>query len=288
MDLTFLPCKLYNAIFNCDINSMLEIRLRCGFGIKVNLNGNFFYLAESGATLLKERAIICQEEDINAVINNVTEHSIYAFNDKIKNGYLTTKDGVRIGITGECVCDKENIITIKNFSSLNIRIPNERLGCADKLYNIVYSDKIYNTLIISPPLYGKTTLLKDLARKFNVLNSISILVIDERGEFFNITGENIDRISNSNKSYAFTCGLRSMSPNLVITDELCEKTDWIFAKQATVSGVKVIASCHGTSLEDVLNSSFYIKNVFERFVVLETKGQAGVIGQVYNGDYKKL
>jgi stage III sporulation protein AA len=283
MDLSFLPKKIFSAILQCDVSSLLEIRLRCDFRVKVNLSGKYFYLTNDGPSLLSNCAIVCSKDDIDAIILNVTEHSIYAFNDRIKNGYITTKDGIRIGIAGQCVVDGDKIVTIKNFSSLNIRIPNEQLGCADKLYKYVYDERFYNTLIISPPLYGKTTLLKDLIRKIDKLDFISALVIDERGEFSNVKGENIDIISYSSKTYAFNCGIRALSPNIVITDELHEREDWQCAQQASLSGIKILASCHGKNLEDVTKKQFYIDGIFERFIVLKSTGQAGVIDNVYDG-----
>ena len=288
MDLSFLPINIYNAISRCDINLITEIRIRNGFKIKLKLDENFYYLSENGLTILESEAILCQSEDLNYIIKNITEHSLYAFNDKIKNGYLTTKDGIRIGLAGECVTDNGQVVTLKNFNSLNVRIPHEQFGCSDKLFEYVYESNINNTLIISPPLYGKTTLLKDLIRKLNSLNNISILVVDERGEFSSIKGENVDLISYSDKVYAFENGIRALAPNVIITDELMGKADWLCVSKATRSGVKVIASCHGTSLNDVVSKEGYIAGVFEKFIVLKTCGQAGIINKVYDVKYKEI
>ena len=289
MDLTFLPPRIYNALSKCNIDSILEIRLRCGFAVKINNNGRYYYLSDEGISLLNQFSIICGQDDIDFIIKNVTEHSIYAFSDRIKNGYLTTKDGIRIGVAGHCVFDNEKIMAIKNFSSLNIRIPNEQNGCADKLFEYVYNKKFYNTLIISPPLYGKTTLLKDLAKKISDLNLVSVLVIDERGEFSKIRHENIDIISYSDKLYAFKCGIRSLAPSVVITDELeDDESDWNCVKQACNSGIKIIASCHASCLNEVVSKQHYMKNLFERFVVLKTGGKAGIIDKVYDRGYVEL
>ncbi len=288
MNLSFLPKKYVQAIRNINYDDLYEIRMRASFPVKVKIKTSYYYLTELGSSLFNMKSIICTKEDIDDIVKNVTECSIYAHNDKIKNGYLTTHEGIRIGVAGECVSDNDKIITIKNFSSLNIRIPHEIYGCANILYKYVYDAIMHNSIIISPPLFGKTTLLKDLIRIFNERHNVPILVIDERGEFSSVVGENIDTIRYSDKNYSFSCGIRVLAPSIVITDELCTKSDWECVSTASNSGVKVIASCHGQSLQDVIYNKNYIKGVFERFIVLKNCGQAGVIDKVYNGDYKEI
>ena len=94
--------------------------------------------------------------------------SIYAFKDKILKGFITTKDGIRIGLSGELVVDNGKIVTLKNFTSLNIRLSREVFGASDFIYNKVFNEELYNTLIVAPPFSGKTTILKDLIRRINL------------------------------------------------------------------------------------------------------------------------
>ena len=287
MDLTFLPNKYTDAIKNINYNLLYEIRLRTGYPTKLNYNNEKVYLSCQGITFEKEKAIICIKSDINEVINNVTERSLYAFNDRIKEGYLTTKNGIRIGLAGECVFFENKIQTIKNYSSLNIRIPHQIKDCSEKIIGkIFYDNTVNNSLLISPPFLGKTTLLKDIANKLNSSLNSSILIIDERGEFAEIEGENIDKISYSNKSFAFNYALRSMSPNIVITDELSSKEDWLCAKNAINSGVKIIASCHSDSVENLVKKEFYIKNLFDKYIVLAKNNGFGHADKIYNKDLK--
>ncbi len=288
MDLSFLPAKIFLAMQKCKIEEITEIRLRENFNIKIKAKNNLFYLSDNGLSILDTNALKCIRSDIEYIIKSVTEHSIYAFNDKIKNGFLTTKDGIRIGLAGECVTDNEQVITLKNFTSLNVRIPHEIIGCSNKIFDYIYQNHLLNTLIISPPLFGKTTLLKDLIRKLNLLNTESILVVDERGEFNKINGENVDFICYSNKKYAFENGIRSLAPTIIITDEIANESDWTCIKNASLSGVKVIASCHGCSLSDIVEKNYYKKNIFERYIVLRNYGQAGVIDKVYDKNYREL
>ena len=284
LNLNFLSEHLKSAIGKTDLKALSEIRLRIGFPIFGVFNGKKAYISESGPTLNKSNAIICSGQDVFKCIELTTEKSLYAFNDRLKQGFLTTKDGVRIGVAGDCVLEGDKIITIKNISSLNIRIPHEIKDCSQKIYNKLFLNEIYNTLIVSPPSKGKTTILKDLARKFNTYTDYSIMIIDERGEFANVSGENIDLIRFSNKFYALNYGIRSMSPQIVITDELQSKDDWQSANTAAFSGVKIIASCHGKDITDLQHKDFFIKNVFERYVVLDANKSAGTVKGFYDCD----
>jgi len=284
MKLDFLPKKYKLGLESLDVSYLYEIRMRTSYPVLIRYKNEQLYLSNSGATILKCNAIICKKSDIDEIIALVTKSSLYAYNDRIKEGYLTTDEGVRIGLAGECVCANGNIHTIKNFTSLNIRVPHEIFGAANDIFCFVYNKKIKNTLIISPPARGKTTILKDLARKIDDLNIGSIMVIDERAEFQIVKGANIDTIMYSDKLYAFEYGLRSLSPNIVITDELSSEDDWICAERAVISGVKLIASCHGASIDDI-RAKEYFQNIFDVYVVLDDDGVPGRIKGVYNREF---
>ncbi len=285
----FLPLKIQNSIKLLSVDKLTEIRLRNGFPIIIRYDNRNTYLAENGATIFEKDGFVCDDVCIDYVIRAVTENSLYAFNDKLKQGFITTKNGVRIGVAGECVVENNVVVTIKDFSSLNIRIPHEVEGCSKAIYeNILVNGDIKNTLIISPPAKGKTTILKDLARKINNELNLSILIMDERGEFVSIKGKNIDLIKYGDKLYSFNYGIRSLSPSVVITDELSTRNDWLSAANAANSGVKIIASCHGGSIEELIKKEFFIKNVFERYVVLKNTQLPGIIDAIFDGNLTKI
>ena len=279
MNLNFLPSRYKETFNKIDLYKLTEIRMRVGFNVKIVLNNKRISL----------KNLICEEKDIEYVLKCVTESSLYAFNDRIKEGYITTKEGVRIGLSGECVFDKNEIVTIKNINSLNVRIPHSIYGCSKQIIPyILLNGQVKNTLIISPPFLGKTTILKDLVNVLNELNSLSILIIDERGEFSNSSGENIDILSYCNKTYAFECGIRSMSPSVIITDELSGIKDWQGVETVKNSGVKIIASCHGESVFDIVNKKDYIKDIFDVFIQLKSQGLPGQISKIFDGKLNVL
>ncbi len=288
MNFSFLPLKFQLGIKNIPINHLQEIRLRKNLPVKIKFDNKSFYLCDNGQTLLKSKSIICDEQDISFVISNVCEHSIYAHNENIINGFLTTLDGCRIGVAGECVADNNKIITLKNFTSLNIRIPHSVEGCSDLVFNKIYSNGIYNTLIISPPFYGKTTIIKDLCKKINDTYDYSILLVDERGEFAKVNGENIDVIKYASKDYAFNCAIRSMSPDIIFADELSSKEDWLSVKKVVDSGVKIVATCHGKTILDVIKNSNFVSGVFNRYVILKSLGTPGKVESIYDEEFNKV
>ena len=284
MNLNFLPALIRQALDNCNFSLVYEIRLREGFPIKINYGEQNTYLSSHGATIIKDNAIICQKSHIIEIIENVTEKSTYAFNDRIKQGFITSGDGVRIGLAGEIVSNNNEILTIKNITSLNVRIPHEILDSSKDIFNKIYkNNSILNTIILSPPGLGKTTILKDLATKLNKFCNKSILIIDERGEFNKISGENIDVIKYSDKLYAFNFGIRTLAPQIIITDEIVEKNDWLCVESAVNSGVKILASCHTDCIENFMKKEHYKKHVFDRLIVLDCE-KKGKLNNVYDGE----
>ena len=179
----YLTTKIRNALFSCDKSKLYELRIRVGKPVMVNYEGKFCYLSAKGVTVCRKDAMIATQDDVEKVIRHVSEFSLYAVSEQLNKGYITTKKGERLGIAGEYVQENGKILALHRFTSVNVRFPHEVIGCSDFVYPYVTDGKtVHNTLILSRPGLGKTTLLRDLCRHLSDELFINLLVADERGE----------------------------------------------------------------------------------------------------------
>ena len=246
--------ELYGYFENLNINYINEIRLRANKPIVISVMGRNKFLCKNGLTEDVEDAVICKLSEITNIIKNASDHSLYAVNDQIKKGFLAVKGGIRIGICGEVVESDGKVQTIKNINSINIRIPHKVKNCSLNSYlHIVNNGKIRNTLIVSPPGAGKTTYIRDLAEQLSLKEpNINLLIVDERCEIsatvdgmqlLNIGGS-CDIYTNCSKQFAFENGIRSMKPDVIITDEIGGKEDFEAIAEIKKRGVAIITSLH--------------------------------------------
>ena len=259
----YFPINIYNLLNNT-INQnkkieeeLQEIRIRCNRPIILRLR-NMEILIEYNIS----------QKEILQTIEKLCENSIYAYKNQICEGFITVKGGHRVGVTGSAVIENGKIINIKYITSLNFRIAREIIGCSRKILGQVIDVKentINNTLIVSPPGKGKTTLLRDLIR--NISNGVEELgfigknccVVDERGEIAamyqgvpqNDIGLRTDVIENISKAKGMKMLIRSMAPEVIACDEIGSKEDVEAIKEALISGVKGIFTMHGKTLEDI-------------------------------------
>lgn len=270
-----------------------EIRITVGCPILVAISGKRYYICENGISAICRNSYIVCEEDIRVIIELMTNSSIYSYEKFINEGYITLPGGNRVGVVGTCNCVNNVVSSVNNISSLNIRISHEKKDIAlpviDEIY---YKNKIHNTLIISPPGCGKTTMLRDIARILGngkIGNKLIVCgIIDERFEISCLdgtrrtldVGNNNFVISGCPKNIAIPMVARSMSPDVIITDELCGKKDYDAICFAGMSGCNVIASVHGEN-EKVNELKFEnIISFFEKIIVLSDKNGPGTIEKI--------
>lgn len=235
------------------------------------------------------------------VLLNVSKNSIYAIQNDINNGFVIIRGGHRIGISGEVVYVDGKIKNIKNICSLNIRVARQIYGCADKvLPEIIEDGKINNTLIISPPGCGKTTLIRDIIRQIsNGIPSMkfkgkNVSLIDERGEIASAyegvasldVGVRTDIMSNVTKATGMKMMIRSMAPNVIATDEIGKPEDILAIKEAILSGVNVIFTMHGDSITSIIKNKDIKElldlNIFDKIIILSNGKIPGIIEKVYD------
>ena len=242
-----LPERIRKSINNLDTDRLLELRLRLGGRLcAVYQDGNRFPLQDG-------REIIITEHDIRRALELITHFSMYAYENEIKNGFVTLPCGHRVGICGEAAVSDGKITHLKSIQALNYRFAREFVGCSDGIMDKIYvGGEIKNTVIVSPPMCGKTTLLRDIARNLSLLGK-RVSIIDERGEIaavscgsspFNL-GYGCDILSGAKKADGMLFMLRSMSPDVIITDEIGGLRDFSAIAEIKKRGVSVITSIHG-------------------------------------------
>ncbi|MBR4419984.1 MAG: hypothetical protein IKT32_03810 [Clostridia bacterium] len=266
----FLP-KEINEYISSRFNQVYELRIRKNKSCAVNILGQFKPLIIGG------KEVICDQNCIDKIIANATNNSLYKFNEELKKGYISYKGGIRIGVAGECVVENGSIKTIKNFSSLCIRFPHEIKGCAEKAFEIIrHKESVKSLLVISPPGVGKTTLLRDLTRIISNIKNSNILVVDEKNEIFYERfdlGNSTDILSSCTKEFGFFTAVKTLSPDIIIADELTSESDANGVLFANLSGVKTICSVHGNSLESVMKKDYmkklFLNRCFEKYILLK-------------------
>ncbi len=288
----YLDRELYNTIIKtfC-FNDITEIRMRANENLIVVVKNKKFYLKDNQGEFIKVNTNL-----IENFIKKASENSIYAFNDSIVNGYITLPKGIRVGLCGNIVTDDDKIVTIKEFQAINIRIPHFIKNCSLPAFDfIVNGEEIKNTLIISPPGAGKTTFIRDLVYQLNQHNiPKNILIADERNEICSVVngepnvnlGGFCDVYSNCSKKFAFKNGIRSMRPDVIVTDEIDLERDLEYIIEAINSGVNVIATIHAKDLNQLKKKKNFDtileEKFFSRFVVLSSDEGPGTLCGVYD------
>lgn len=293
-----LPTWLYLAISKeFPDDCIQELRVRLNKPLLINYKGRDFELHLNNG--LRNDVYIVDENLISYIISVATKQSLYAYADQIKKAYISTENGVRIGLCGTAVYDNDSISMFKKITSLNIRIGHNICNCSSNILQfIINENNVSNTLIISPPGAGKTTMLRDVVIQIsNDLNIKNILVIDERFELSGLNqefdlGKNVDVISGTSKHFAFKEGLKVMNPTVIVTDEISEENDLESIKLAAKSGVRVIATAHANDIDELKSKKIFKSLIdegyFQRIVVLSKRNGVGTLEGVYNENAKPI
>lgn len=274
------------------INSPLMIRQR----------GKEYKLTEEGKLLRCNGNEQYEKENIHYVdrcelmetMEYIAGYSLYAYEDELRQGFLTIQGGHRVGVAGKILMEEGKVRSIRYISFLNIRLAHQVEGCADKVMPfIVENGEVCHTLIISPPCCGKTTLLRDVIRQISNGNAWcegkNVGVVDERSEIGgayqgvpqNDLGIRTDLLDCCPKAEGMMMLIRSMSPEVVAVDEIGDYGDIKAIESVLNCGCRLIATVHGSSVEDIekkpLLQKMVKEHVFDRYIILSGKKKIGSV-----------
>jgi len=293
--------SILRSVSGTVVNRITEIRMRINQPLLLVLGINDAMVNLAGQiTTDTNQAYICSSEDVAKTIQLISKNSLYAFEQELKMGFLTINGGHRVGLAGQAIVDGGILKALKNISSLNIRIARQVKGCADKLipYIISGDKRVLSTLIIAPPRCGKTTLLRDLVRQISSGNNtiaftgVQVGVVDERSEIAACQngiptvelGHRVDVLDGCPKACGILMLIRSMSPQVVVTDELGRQEDALAVREALNAGTSVITSVHGRDVDEILHRPYIGKLIqekyFERYVVLGNQPAIGTVQEI--------
>ena len=277
--LSALPLRLAEAVGkDCEGFCVEEIRLR--------MNRHPQIVFSNGDAVLTDH--IFTESDAEELLDKLCRHAVYAHEDEIRNGFITVDGGIRVGVCGRAVSEKDELRRFSRISSYNIRIPREAVGCAEDVMDyLTEHGRPVSALIVAPPCGGKTTLLRDIARCFsNGIRSSAakVCIADERGELAGCiegkpsydVGVRTDVLDLAPKASAIRLFVRTMSPDLIITDEIGGAEDADAIAEASRCGVSIIASAHASSALELRSReslrTIMNEGVFKRVLLLRRNG----------------
>lgn len=276
-----------------------EVRLRINSPLIIVYNFREYFISRDGRLLNDiNNSYTVDKKEIKETMEYISNYSLYAYEDEIKQGFITIMGGHRVGIAGKTVIEDNNVTAIKYISYINVRVSHEIKGCADKIIKYIASENtVHHSLIISPPRGGKTTLLRDIVRQIsngsNMRTGKNVGVVDERseiggcymGEAKNDLGIRTDILDCCPKAKGMLMLIRSMSPSVIAVDEIGSIEDANAIETVMNCGCKILATVHGASIEDIKSKPVFEKmlkeKVFERYIVLNAK-KCGAVKEIYD------
>ncbi|RPK15695.1 hypothetical protein FH5_01130 [Priestia endophytica] len=240
------------------------------------------------------------------MLSQLSQSSMYMLEEELQKGYITIKGGHRVGLAGRVITENGKVKAIRDITSLNIRIAREKIGIGESLIDSLYDRKWLNTVIIGAPQSGKTTMLRDLARLVSTgverkrIPSQKVGIVDERSEIAGCLdgvpqhtfGPRIDVLDACPKAEGMMMLIRSMSPNVLIVDEVGRVEDTEAILEAVHAGVSLILTAHGSSVKDMATrpslKALIDACIIDRFVLLSNRNGPGTVEGIFQREVKRM
>lgn len=295
----YLPKNLQEPLHDKRFLQMFEdieeIRIRVDRPIEIMANSTTHYVP-----------YIVTMQDAEQLLEKLGNHSFYTLDEELKRGYITIRGGHRVGLAGRVILENGRVKGIRDVSSFNIRIAREKIGVADPFIPLLYDTRWHHTMIIGPPQSGKTTFLRDLARiissgdKRRNIPPYKVGIVDERSEIAGCVkgvpqltfGTRIDVLDACPKAEGMMMLIRSMSPDVLVVDEIGRKEDTEAILEAVHAGIRLIMTTHGETTEELKQRPtlrpIFEQNIFTRFIELSRKNSPVINVEIKNQRGQKI
>ncbi|HHY47694.1 MAG TPA: stage III sporulation protein AA [Firmicutes bacterium] len=305
--LPFIPYPVRDMLASLPegtLGSLTEIRLRAGRPVSLVLPDRMGFVSRCGSLVDSPGlGYVFSAAEAKKALEMVTLGSVYALEEELRSGYITLAGGHRVGLVGKMVAGRDGQPVLRDISGFNFRVAREVPGCADTVMPYCISGDVHrmlSTLIISPPGAGKTTLLRDMVRQASDgvprvgLPGHNVAVVDERSEIAscyqgqpqNDVGARTDVLDNCPKARGIMMLIRSMSPDVIATDEIGSQEDASAVREALNAGVSVLATAHARTLDDIYLrpalKALVDTRAFERVIALGRELGPGTLAGIYD------
>ena len=274
----YLPSEWVMALHTLPQNeqqAIQEIRLRAGEPVTLSTpTGERVLCASRSSALHQPDALICRSGQLETCFMRFCEDSVYAHEEELRHGFVAVRGGLRVGIAGTAVLDGGRVRSVRQVTSLCIRLPRRHTGCSASLLPFVHSaGRVYSALLVGEPSSGKTSLLRDIAATL-AARRVRVAVVDERCELSGVEGlSGCDVLRGYPKAVGLLQAVRCLAPQVVIFDELGDDTEIAAVTACANAGVAVVASLHGRSPTELAKKAavreLIDRAVFERWIFLQ-------------------
>lgn len=280
----YLPSAWVDALSSLsphEQTGIQEIRLRAGEAIALSFpTGERFLCATRLSTLQQPDALICRPDQLETCFLRFCEESVYAHEQELRQGFVAVRGGIRVGVAGTAVLDGNRVRTVRQVTSLCIRLPRRHAGCAASLLPLICSaGAVHSTLLVGEPSSGKTSLLRDIASSLAARRA-RVTVVDERGELGGVDGlGGCDVLRGYPKAVGILQAVRCLAPQVVVFDELGDAAEIAAVSACAHAGVATVASLHGCAPTEVERKEAVREligaGVFEQWVFLQGRHTPG-------------